>query len=267
MCGGVQRQGASVAKPRSLKQKRGWAYAFCIMLVEPILLVFTKRHWFDGTKLPEEGGIVVAANHISHLDPLTFTHFAYSYGRLPRFLTKSGLFNVPFVGRIVRSAQQIPVYRMTTDASRAFSAAVEAVKKGECVVVYPEGTITRQPDLWPMTGKTGAARIALAAGAPVIPVAQWGAHEILAPYAKKPRLLPRKTISMKVGDPVDLDDLREKPLTPDVLHEATNRIMDDVTHLLEDIRGSLAPTTRFDARAAGVSEIGNPNRRDRRGQR
>jgi 1-acyl-sn-glycerol-3-phosphate acyltransferase len=249
-----------VAKPRSLKQKRGWAYALCILIAEPLLLLFTKRRWVDGMKLPAEGGIVVAANHVSHLDPLTFAHFAYSYGRLPRFLTKAGLFDVPVLGRIVKSARQIPVYRLTTDASKASRAAVEAVRKGECVVVYPEGTITRQPQLWPMTGKTGAAQIALAADVPVIPIAQWGANEIFAPYSKKPRLIPRKTISMKVGDPVDLDDLRGKPLTPAVLHEATNRIMDDVTHLLEDLRGGRAPATRFDPRTAGVSEIGNPNR-------
>ena len=92
----------------------------------------------------------------------------------------------------MRSAEQIPVYRMTTDASQAFDAAVEAVQEGECVVVYPEGTITRQPDLWPMTGKTGAARIALAAGVPVVPVAQWGAHQILAPYAKRPGCSPAR---------------------------------------------------------------------------
>jgi 1-acyl-sn-glycerol-3-phosphate acyltransferase len=156
---------------------------------------------------------------------------------------------------------------MTTDASKSFSAAVEAVRQGECVTVYPEGTITREPDLWPMVGRTGAARIALAADVPVVPIAQWGAHLILAPYGRKPRLLPRKTIKMKCGDPVDLDDLRAKEPTPEVLHEATDRIMDDVTHLLEDLRGETAPPVRFDPRAAGVREIGNPNEKRRRARK
>ncbi|HSE69659.1 MAG TPA: lysophospholipid acyltransferase family protein [Nocardioidaceae bacterium] len=248
-----------MAKPRHPKQKRGWAFATCVGILRPPLMALTRRNWIDGDKLPAEGGCVVVSNHISHLDPFTFAHFVYDNGRLPRFLAKSEVFDVPVGGRLVRGAGQIPVYRLTTDASRAFAAAVDAVNSGECVVVYPEGTISRDPGLWPMTGKTGAARIALSTGAPVIPVAQWGAHEILAPYAKKPRLFPRKTISVKAGDPVDLDDLRERPLTPDVLRQATTRIMDAVTALLADIRQETAPQERFDPRARGVREIGNPN--------
>lgn len=247
-----------MAKPRQQKQKRGWAFATCVAIVKPPLLAFTKREWVDGHKLPAEGGCVVVGNHVSHLDPFTFAHFVYANGRLPRFLAKSEVFDVPIGGRLVRNAKQIPVYRLTTDASRAFAAAVQAVNDGECVVVYPEGTISRDPDLWPMTGKTGAARIALTTSAPVIPIAQWGANEILAPYAKKPHLLPRKTIRMKAGDPVDLEDLRGKPLTPDVLREATDRIMDAITAELADIREGTPPEERYDVRKHGLREIGNP---------
>lgn len=264
-------EGVTVAKPRRLTQKRGWAFAISVAIVKPLLLLFTKRRWIDGEKIPAEGGCVLVANHVSHLDPLTCAHLVYDHGRLPRFLAKSEVFGVPVVGRIIRSARQIPVFRLTTDASQAFRAAVDAVDQGECVVVYPEGTITRDPDLWPMRGKSGAARIALSTGAPVIPVAQWGANHILAPYAKRASLLPRKTITMKVGDPVDLDDLRSAPLTPDVLHEATDRIMGDLTRLLADIRGEEPPAVRFDPRTAGVREIGNPyvdpEKRRRRGHR
>lgn len=249
-----------MAKPRELRQRRGWAWAFAVAVVKPLLLLFTKRRWVDGHKLPAEGGCVVVGNHISHLDPLTFAHFVYDHGRLPRYLAKAAVFDVPFVGLIVRKAGQIPVYRLTADASLAFRAAVEAVQQGECVVVYPEGTISRDPDLWPMTGKTGAARIALSTGAPVIPVAQWGANHILPPYTARPHLVPRKTISMKAGDPVDLDDLRGKPLTPEVLREATDRIMDALTAQLADLRpAEQPPAVRFDPRKAGVREIGNPN--------
>jgi 1-acyl-sn-glycerol-3-phosphate acyltransferase len=252
-----------VAKPRRLQQRKGWAFGFCVLVLEPLLLLVTKRRWTGGEHIPATGGCVLAVNHNSHLDPLTCAHFVYAWGRIVRFLTKAELFEVPVLGRIVRSAGQIPVYRLTTDASLSFTAAVDAVGRGECVIVYPEGTITRQPDLWPMTGKTGAARIALSAGVPVIPVAQWGAHEILAPYTRRPHLLPRKTIAMSAGPPVDLDDLRESPLTPELLQEATHRIMDDVTGLLEGIRGQRAPAERFDARSAGVREIGNPRTRSR----
>jgi 1-acyl-sn-glycerol-3-phosphate acyltransferase len=256
-----------VAKPRPLLQPKGWAFGFCVVIVEPLLLLLTKRRWKGGENIPATGGCVVAVNHVSHLDPLTFAHFLYAWGRIVRFLAKAEMFEVPFVGRIVKSAKQIPVYRMTTDASLSFTAAVASVQEGECVVVYPEGTITREPHQWPMTGRTGAARIALASGAPVIPVAQWGANHILAPYAKRPRLLPRKTIHVTAGPPVDLDDLRAKSLTPEVLHEATDRIMDEVTRLLEEIRGEQAPAVRFDPRAAGVREIGNPHDQARRNRR
>jgi len=255
-----------VAKRRRLKQKRGWAFATCIAIVKPPLLAFTKRRWIDGHKLPAEGGCVVVGNHVSHLDPFTFAHLIYDYGRIPRYLAKSEVFDVPVGGRIVRSAGQIPVFRMSTSASQAFRAAVAAVGEGECVVVYPEGTITRDPGLWPMTGKTGAARIALTGDVPVIPIAQWGANHILAPYSTKPKLLPRQTVIMKVGDPVDLCDLRGQPLTPTLLHEATTRIMDALTSLLADIREGDPPQTRFDAGTEGVRQIGNPNQITNRNQ-
>ncbi len=250
-----------MANPRKVREHRGWAFGFCVAVVEPLVVLLTKRRWSGGENIPASGGCVLVANHISHLDPLTFGHFVYAWGRIVRFLAKAEVFDVPFVGRIVRSAGQIPVQRLTSEASQSFTAAVEAVAAGRCVVVYPEGTLTRDPDLWPMTGKTGAARIALASGAPVIPVAQWGANHILAPYARRPRLLPRRTITMKAGPPVDLDDLRELPLTPEVLRRATARIMDDITALLEDVRGEKAPAVRFDPRTAGVRQIGNPHAR------
>ena len=253
--------------PRKLQEPRGFAFGFCVALAEPLLRLLTKRRWIDGEKIPATGGCIVVGNHVSHLDPLTFAHFVYGHGRIVRFLAKAEVLDLPVLGRLLRATGQIPVYRMTTDASRAFSAAVAAVEAGRCVSVYPEGTLTRQPDLWPMVGKTGAARIALASGAPVIPIAQWGPQEILWPYAATPRLFPRKTMVLKAGDPVDLDDLRDQPMTPEVLHEATNRIMDDITSLLEEIRGEKAPAVRFDSRTAGVKQIGNPNRDKKRRRR
>jgi 1-acyl-sn-glycerol-3-phosphate acyltransferase len=233
--------------------------AFCVTVLRPPLMALTRRDWRGGEHVPAEGGCVMAANHVSEFDPLPFAHFVYDHGRLPRFLGKAEVFKVPVVGRILDNAGQIPVYRKTADASKAFSAAVAAVAAGECVVVYPEGTISRDPDLWPMRGKSGAARIALTTGRPVIPCAQWGPQDILAPYARRPRLFPRKNMQIRAGAPVDLADLADKELTPEVLHEATARIMAAITALLADIRGEDAPPERFDPTAAGVADIGNPN--------
>ncbi len=251
-----------MGKPRRMSEHRGASFAFAVSIVKPTLLAFTRHHWVDGEKIPAHGGAVLAANHISHVDPLTFAHLVYDHGRLPRYLAKAELFDVRGIGRILEGAGQIPVRRLSTDASLAFTAAVEAVREGKVVVVYPEGTITRDPDLWPMVGKTGAARIALTAGVPVVPVAQWGAQEILYPYAKRPHLLPRRTVHAKVGDPVDLDDLRDVGTTPAVLREATDRIMGAITALLEDLRGERAPAVRFDPRKAGLRVIGNPHDAD-----
>jgi 1-acyl-sn-glycerol-3-phosphate acyltransferase len=254
-------RGAGVARQKP-RQKLGWAFAFCVALLRPTLLCLTRRDWRHTERLPATGGCVLVANHVSHIDPLTYAHFVYDSGRLPRFLAKAEVMEVPVLGAILRSAGQIPVYRQSRTASEAFRAAVAAVEKGETVVVYPEGTITRDPDMWPMVGKTGAARIALSTGRPVIPTAQWGPQRILAPYAKNPKIFPRKTIQVCVGEPVPLDDLREQPQTPAVLREATDRIMAALTEMLAEIRQQRPPQMRFDPSAMRVPLTGNPNRVD-----
>ena len=134
-----------MAYPRRLRQRRGWAFGFCVLVAEPFLLAVTERRWSGGEHIPAEGGVVIAANHISHLDPFTCAHFVYGWGRLVRFLAKSELFELPLLRRFVRSAGQIPVYRPTTVAALSFTAAVQAVQEGECVVVYPEGTSPDSP--------------------------------------------------------------------------------------------------------------------------
>jgi 1-acyl-sn-glycerol-3-phosphate acyltransferase len=254
----------TVRPVRRLQQKRGWAWNLAVPIVKPSLLATTKRTWIDGDKIPATGGCILVFNHVSHIDPLTAAHIVYDHGRMPRYLAKSGLFKNRALGYFLRSAGQIPVERLSKNAIGAFDAAVQAVRSGECVVVYPEGTLTRDPDLWPMAGKSGAARIALETGAPVIPIGQWGAHDLLYPYAKKPHLFPRTQITMKVGDPVPLDDLAAmQPRTLEVINKATARIMDALTALVADLRNEPAPAERFDPRRAGVRPTGNPGKKER----
>lgn len=245
---------------RRIQEKRGWAIGFAAALIKPSVIAATSRTWIDGTKIPATGGCIVALNHISHLDPLLSAYFLYDHGRIPRYLAKAELFTNPILKRLLIGAGQIPVTRLSRDAVGAYDAAVREVNDGQCVVVYPEGTLTRDPDLWPMAGKTGAARIALATGCPVIPVGHWGAQDILYPYSARPDLFPRKSIVMKAGDPVLLDDLLDQPTSAATTREATDRIMRAVTGLVEDVRGETAPTDRFDPRKAGVTEIGNPDK-------
>jgi 1-acyl-sn-glycerol-3-phosphate acyltransferase len=241
-------------------RKRGWVLATIAFIIRPLLLVLTKRSWRGLEHIPSDRGFIFVANHISHSDPLLFAHFAYDNGVPPRFLAKQGVFKYPVIGRILLATGQVPVRRGTTDVTSSFAGALEAVGEGYGVIVYAEGSITRDPDLWPMIGKTGAARLALQTGCPVIPVAQWGAQNVLWPYTKWPRLFPRKTIEVLVGPPVDLDDLRGRKVTSPLLHEATDRIMADVSALLGEIRGEKPPDVRFDPRAHGLPETGNPGR-------
>lgn len=244
-----------MARVRSGK-KLGFWYRLAVCLLRPGMLLLTRRDWRGAENLradvlPDgtQEGIVVCPNHISWFDPLESAHFLYDNGRPPRYLGKESVFRVPVAGRIIRGAGQIPVYRETADAADSVRAAVSAVRDGECVVVYPEGTISRDPGLWPMTGKTGAARIALTTGAPVVPLAQWGAQEVIGPYRNEFRILPRKVMRVTAGPPVDLDDLRGRPLDTATLREATERIVAAITALLEDIRGQKAPVERYDIRA------------------
>ena len=198
--GGARQEAASrSAAGRSTSPRRS---------IKPTLLSATSRTWIDGEKIPATGGCIVVANHISHLDPLLTAYFVYDHGRIPRYLAKSGLFRTKFVGTFLSSADQIPVERLSRNAIGAYDAAVQAVDEGECVVVYPEGTLTRDPDLWPMNGKSGAARIALATGVSGDPGRPLGCpgrapalHEAAAPRSRA------STSTMKAGDPVPLDDL------------------------------------------------------------
>jgi 1-acyl-sn-glycerol-3-phosphate acyltransferase len=254
---------------RSGKRLGPW-YLLAIGLLRPGMLALTKRDWKGMENLAadvrpdgSQQGIVVCPNHISWFDPLESAHFLYDNGRPPRYLGKESVFRVPIAGRIIKGAGQIPVYRETVDAANSVRDAIAAVERGECVVIYPEGTITRDEGLWPMTGKTGAARVALATGAPVIPLAQWGAQDVIGPYRSEFRIFPRKTMHVRAGAPVDLDDLRGKPLDTVVLQEATRRIIDAITALLEEIRGEKAPEERYDWKAARDAEAdGSEGTRD-----
>ncbi|GAV40822.1 lysophospholipid acyltransferase family protein [Streptomyces acidiscabies] len=236
------------------RRRIGFWYRFAAVICKPLLVPLLKRDWRGMEHIPAEGGFITAVNHNSHIDPFAYAHFQYNTGRMPRFLAKSALFRTGFVGAWMRNTRQVPVYRESTDALSAFRGAVAAVERGECVVFYPEGTLTRDPDGWPMTGKTGAARVALETKCPVVPVAQWGVNEVLPPYAKKPELFPRKTHHVLAGPPLDLSVYYGKEMTPDLLKEVTEVIMAAITRQLEDIRGEKAPETPYDPRRERIEQ-------------
>lgn len=230
--------------------------------------VVSRHQWQGAEHLPAAGGFIVVANHLSHADPLPVADFLDANGRVPRFLGKAELFDVPVLGPLLRSAGQIPVHRETQKAGAALASAVEAVRRGECVVVYPEGTLTRDDSLWPMTGKTGAARIWWETGCPVVPVAQWGSHELLAPYGRVPHVWKRPVIQVRAGPAVQLSRDEGSAASPD-FPALTAQIMAALTVVLAEIRGVAPPDEPLDPRTSGLPRTGDPrkNRGDRRAPR
>ncbi len=229
----------------------GFWYALGVLILKPFTLAFTRPSWTGLDHVPRTGGVVLAVNHISYADPPAVADcVVFGVGRPGRFLVKSSMFvGGGIVARVLRGARQIPVHRQTADAADALDAAVVALQDGECVVIYPEGTVTQDPGIWPMLAKTGVARLALQSGTPVVPMAQWGAQAMLDPRRKKRiRLLPPTRVQVAFGPPVDLSAFRGRELTVEVLRGATDAVMADITVLLAGLRGEPAPPQVLDPR-------------------
>jgi len=236
---------------------RGWR-RFSVVVLRPVLMAAMKYQWQGSENFPPTGGVILAPNHMSYADWPSVAWFSYVYGhRYPVFMIKSAVFEVKALGPLMYKLGQLPVYRGRGDAGRVLKQAEQALRAGACVIVYPEGTATRDPDLWPMVGKTGAARLALSTGAPVIPVAQWGAQDVLPYGSKRPHLFPRKTVQMVAGPAVDLSAYDGQRLSASTLRAATADIMADITALLAKIRQETPPAVPYDpAVADGLSSAG-----------
>src|SRR5260370_5630042 len=211
-----------------------------------------KHEWQGKETFPRTGGVILAPNHLSYADWPTVALFSDAYGhRYPVVRMKAGVVEVKVVGPIMFKLGQLPVYRGRGDAGLVLRQAEQALRAGACVIVYPEGTATRDPDLWPMVAKTGAARLALTTGAPVIPIAHWGAQDILPYGTSKPRLFPRKTVRMVAGPPVDLSAYAGQRLSASTLRAATADIMADITSLLAKLRQDTPPAVPYDPAVGG----------------
>jgi 1-acyl-sn-glycerol-3-phosphate acyltransferase len=227
-------------------RKLGFWPRFAVVLVKPLMTVLTERDWRGMEHIPPTGGIILAFNHVSHADPFTAAHYVYDSGRWPQFLAKEAVFRIPIAGKILHWCRQIPVSRGTVDAVKALDAAVEAVEQSGCVVIYPEGTTTKEPNLWPMRGKTGLARLALATGAPVIPVAQFGMERLFDPRTKKLRLW-RTPIKVWTGPPIDLSKWAGAEANAVTLAEVTEEVMNHLRLMVGEMRGQTPPPIFYPA--------------------
>jgi 1-acyl-sn-glycerol-3-phosphate acyltransferase len=204
--------------------------------------------------VPARGGLILAANHLANVDPVLLARFVLELGRIPRFLAKSELFETPVLKTVLAGAGQIPVYRERTHAGEALSGAMEALRRGELVVIYPEGTFTTDPDHWPMLARNGVARLALATGAPVVPVAHWGAHRVLGPGL---RVRPRRLFSTMAGPPVDLSAFRTGVVpSAGTLEQVTSIVMTRIREQLVELRGVPAPARVWDPASGKRSSEG-----------
>jgi 1-acyl-sn-glycerol-3-phosphate acyltransferase len=229
-------------------------FRVCAVLAKPFLWMATKPTWRGLENIAREGGVLIVANHVTIVDPVTLSHAIYDgVRRTPSFLAKSELFKIPLLGALLRNAGQIPVYRRTRDAVNSLRDAEAALVAGECVVIYPEGTCTRDPNGWPMLAKTGVARLVLDCDVPVIPLAHWGTQAILRYGSKRPHPFPRKPVYALAGEPLDLSRFKGREPTPDVLREITDLLMTRVTELLADIRGETPPATFFEAKPVSAA--------------
>ncbi|MFJ3382455.1 lysophospholipid acyltransferase family protein [Curtobacterium sp. NPDC090217] len=233
------------------------AFRITAFFVIPTFRFTARYHWHGRNRLPEQGAFVLAPNHYTNIDPLVVGTAVYLSRRQPRFLAKASLFRVPVFGKLMSGMGQIPVERSgRTRISDPLGGGRSLMERGGAVIVYPEGTLTRDPDLWPMRGKTGAVRIALENDVPLIPMAHWGTQQIMARYSNKLRLFPPSRVDVVFGDPVDLSAFRGRPIDQQLLTEATAVLMDRITELVEQLRGEQAPATRWDPSTKNQKETG-----------
>lgn len=225
------------------KPKAGWMVRAVVLALYPFSTAMFRIQFRHLDRIPATGGVILAANHISHVDTVLIARVVWQSGRIPRFMIKSSIFDNPVLGQIMRRSKQIPVSRGTSDAAKSLDAARATLDEGEAVVIYPEGTLTKDPAQWPMQAKSGLARLVLLApDAPVIPIGQWGSQQVKD--RGRWHFLRRRTAAASVGPPVDLADLRQAEPTARTLVEVTNRIMTAIRDEVATLRGE-DPPARF----------------------
>lgn len=242
------------------EKRRPGIFWLLAALILPVWSLMVRYRFTPDSKLPAQGPFILSPNHYSEIDPLVMGAAVWHLGRVPRFMAKASLFRIPVVGWILRASGQIPVEReggaRSGSGGNPMSAANRLIEQQAGVIVYPEGTLTRDPDLWPMRGKSGAVRLALETGMPLIPAVHWGTQRLMPRYGKGIHPFPRKTIRVAIGQPLDLSGYAGRPIDQQIVSEATGRLMNEITRLLEGLRGEQAPAERWDPAQHSQRETG-----------
>ncbi len=240
-----------------IKRESNFAFVLVAMVLAPILRLMFNIKTSGKENLPE-GGYILVGNHLSYLDPFSFAYSVYIHmKRVPHYLAKESIFRIPIIGKILPHVGQIPVYRGGKSNEEPLRAAKEYLKAGQVVVVFPEGTLTRDPDQWPMRGKAGAIRLAVELGLPIVPCGQWGVEKVLGNYSKKFRPNPFHVVRVKIGKPMNFEELRGKTLSAKEIADATDKVMREISKIVGELRGETPPKELWDPTKVGQSEIGN----------
>lgn len=242
----------------SAEKRRPSVFWVLATLVLPFWSLMVRYRFTPESRLPQRGSFILSPNHYSEIDPIAMGAAVWHLGRAPRFLAKASLFKLPVVGWLLRASGQVPVERdgrTRSSASNPLGAAGELIRREAGVIVYPEGSLTRDPDLWPMRGKSGAVRLALESGMPLIPVAHWGTQRLMPRYGKRIHPFPRKTIEIAVGEPLDLSRFEGRTDQRSIT-EATDLLMAEIAKLLGGLRGETPPEERWDPSKHQQNETG-----------
>ncbi|OKL49362.1 lysophospholipid acyltransferase family protein [Boudabousia marimammalium] len=239
-----------------------WPLRTFSAVVHALLALLTRREYRNVSKLPRQGGYILVANHLCSFDAVTLLDLTLRNGIIPRIAARHTLWNVPLLGWAMRYMRHIPVQRGAGKGEQVVDAFCEAIEDGGILVVFPEGTTTADPDYWPMTGKTGVAKVALRTRCPIIPIAQWGNQYFLPRYSYVPRIFSNPRLQLRVLDPVNYDDLTE--YSHDNVVALTDRIMATIRAGVGELRGETPPPLVYDMRLQGSPWESEPHRQIRR---
>ena len=238
--------------------ERTWQMFLLAWFLRPAVALLFRIKVTGKENLPKTGGYVLAANHVTEIDAVAVAYMMFfKLKRAPHFLAKEGLFRTPVIGPILLACGQIPVFRTGRGNKDPMESAYKVLRSGHCIGIFPEGSLTRDPNQWPMRARTGAIRLALETGVPIVPLGQWGTEQVMETYESKIRPKPWHSVNMIIGKPIDMSGYADKKLSVDELVELSDDVMVEITKLVEELRGEKAPDKRFVPSEHGLPEHGN----------
>ena len=239
------------------KREKSIPLVLAALILAPLFRLFFKVVPSGMENLPKSGAYILVSNHTSYADPLAMAYFIYvRLKRAPHFLAKESLFRLPIVGSWLPHLGQVPIYRQGRSNQDSLAAAKAYLNAGHTIIMFPEGTLTRDPELWPMRGRTGAIRLAIESGVPVYPVAHHGVEKVLPRYSKKFLPSPFKKVFIQVGKQIDLSAYKPTD-SPQKMALATELVMDAITDELRQLRPGTPPEKRWDPKESGQASYGN----------